>query len=86
MEDIGWAMNQMRNGNRVRRDSWPGAQCIYLVQGSSFEVNRAPLNQHYPQGTMINYEPHVDYAWASRTCGVYTWTQGDVLARDWALV
>lgn len=83
--DIGWAMNQMRDGKRVRRDAWHQAQCVYLVNGSQFTVNRPPLNHHYPEGTVIDYDPHVDYSWASRTCGVYTWTQGDVLARDWTL-
>jgi hypothetical protein len=59
---------------------------IYLVKGSTFEVNRAPLSEHFVEGTRIDYDPHIDYAWADRTCGVYTLSHGDILGEDWMTV
>jgi len=33
---------------------------VFLVPGSVFKVNRAPLLGIYPEGTEINYHAHVD--------------------------
>lgn len=82
------AISLMREGKRVRRadPTWRAVQhCIYLVNGSTFEVNRPPLNQHYAPGTRVTYEPHVDAVFTNRTCGVYSITNQDVLAHDWEL-
>ena len=50
--DIGWAVWMMREGERVRRSGWNGkGMFLFLVPGSHFKVNRAPLLGIYPEGT-----------------------------------
>lgn len=84
LHEIGWAVKQMWDGHKVRRRPWPINQSVFLVQGSSFEVSRAPLSEHYPKGAKINYLPHVDMDHGGLV-GVYSFTQGDVLSVDWEL-
>ena len=39
------ALMLVKDGKRVGRREWKNARCIFLVAGSTFTVNRAPLNQ-----------------------------------------
>ena len=81
---IGWAVKEMQNGSRVRRDGWNGkGMFLFLVPGSTFTVNRAPLLGIYPPGTVVDYHPHVDMKTA--TGGIVPWlcSQTDLLATDW---
>ena len=83
---LGWAVEMLQRGRRVRRLGWNGTGIwLYLVDGSTFRVNRPPLTQHYPHGTEISYRPHIDMRNADGTCGVWSCSQGDVLAEDWEL-
>lgn len=72
----------MKKGEKVARLSWDGA-FIYLVPGSTFQVNRAPLMGIYPEGTTINYKHHIDIRNIDGTCGVWTASQDDLMADDW---
>ena len=57
------ALKYLKAGNRVCRKGWNGkGMFLYLVDGSEFEVNRAPLNQFYEDGTRIKYLPHITCA------------------------
>ena len=81
---IGWAVKQMCNGARVRRAGWNGKDMfIFLVDGSTFQVSRPPLNKHYPEGTTINYLPHVDMKTADGSIVPWLCSQSDLLAMDW---
>lgn len=84
--DIGWAVEVMRSGNRVRRAGWNGTgMFIFLVSGSTFQVNRPPLLGIYPEGTTINYHAHVDMKTATGEIVPWTCSQPDLLATDWEL-
>jgi hypothetical protein len=86
MSDIGWAVKEMQNGRRVRRAGWNGkGMFIFLVKGSTFQVNRAPLLGIYPEGTTINYQPHVDMKTADDTIVPWLCSQSDLLALDWEI-
>ena len=85
-QDIGWALYAMRHGDRVRRAGWNGkGMFLYLVQGSTFKVNRAPLLGIFPEGTEVNYQPHVDMWTAQGTAVPWLCSQSDLLATDWEL-
>ncbi len=81
------ALTLVRSGRRVARQSWinDGA-FIFLVPGSTFTVNRAPLLGIYPEGTEITYRPHIDVRHADGTVGVFTPKQSDMLSDDWVVV
>jgi hypothetical protein len=84
--DIGWAVNAMRMGQKVRRRGWNGrGMYIYLVPGSVFEVNRHPLLGILPGGTMVQYLEHVDMHTAQGTFVPWLCSQTDLLATDWEI-
>lgn len=84
---FGWAIEQLKAGNKVCRAGWNGkGMFVFLVAGSTFQVNRAPLNQFYPEGTIINYCPHIDMKTADDKIVPWLASQSDVLADDWMLV
>lgn len=81
---IGWAVEQMRRGARVRRRGWNSkGMFIFLVPGSRFEVNREPLLSAFAIGTMLDYQPHVDMRTADGTIVPWLCSQSDLLALDW---
>lgn len=55
------ALDHLKDGYKIFRSGWNGKEMfIFLVGGSTFKVNRAPLLGIYPEGTEINYHAHVD--------------------------
>ena len=80
---FGTALDYLREGKRVGRKEWKNAKYVFLVQGSEFEVNRAPLNQFFVEGTKIEYAPHIDMCGADNTIGTWAPSMRDVLALDW---
>ena len=58
---------------------------IFLVNGSQFKVNRAPLLGIFPDGTDINYNPHIDIKYQDGTIGVWTPSMNDLMAEDWII-
>jgi len=73
----------LMNGVRVRRAAWVEGVFIFLVKGSTFNVNRAPLLGHYPAGTQITYHPHIDMCLQTGEICVWGINQEDVLESDW---
>lgn len=84
---IGNAVILLKEGHKVRRAGWNGSgMFLFLVPGSTFVVNRPPLLGIYPEGTKINYQPHVDMRTAQGTVVPWLCSQSDLLAEDWELV
>ena len=78
------ALQWLKDGDKVARSGWNGkGMFIYLVPGSTFGVNRPPLLGIYPEGTEINYRPHIDMKTADGSCVPWVASQTDVLADDW---
>lgn len=81
------ALTALKLGQLVSREGWNGkGMFIYLVDGSKFEVNRAPLNRVYAPGTVVTYLPHIDMKTATGECVPWLASQTDILADDWGLV
>lgn len=84
MMSFGDAIKALKAGKRVARSGWNGqGMFVFLVPGSTFKVNRAPLLGIYPEGTEINYQPHIDMRTAQGTIVPWLASQTDVLAEDW---
>lgn len=77
------ALELVKEGKRVGRREWKNAKCVFLVNGSTFEVNRAPLNEFFPEGTSITYRPHIDMIGADDTVGTWSPSMVDIMADDW---
>lgn len=85
--DFGWALFQLKNGQKVQRAGWNGKNMfLFLVPGSRFKVNRPPLMGIYEEGTEISYQSHVDMRTAEGTIVPWLCSQSDMLAEDWSLV
>lgn len=59
---------------------------VFLVQGSTFKVNRPPLLGIYSEGTEIKYHAHVDMKTVDGTIVPWVCSQSDLLAEDWYVV
>ncbi len=84
---FGDALECLWRGVKVRRRGWNGkGMFLFLVPGSTFQVNRAPLLGIYPEGTVVNYQPHIDMKTANDTVVPWLASQSDVLADDWEAI
>lgn len=78
------ALQIIKQGGRVARKGWNGkGMFIFLVPGSRFVVNRAPLLGIYPEGTEIEYHAHIDMKTAQGYVVPWLASQADLLADDW---
>jgi hypothetical protein len=85
--NFGEAIQALKTGNKVARTGWNGkGMFLFLVPGSTFKVNRAPLLGIYPEGTEINYNAHIDMKTADNKIVPWLASQTDVLAEDWYIV
>jgi len=83
------ALEAVKEGHKVTRMGWaigPERPIIFMVPGSHFEVSRPPLLGIYPEGTPIDYHPHVDMR--TRYGYVVPWlcSQVDLFADDWYIL
>jgi hypothetical protein len=84
---FGLAVESLRKGLKVARAGWNGkGMFLFLVAGSTFTVNRAPLLGIYPAGTVINYCPHIDMKTSDDKIVPWLASQTDILADDWCIV
>lgn len=84
---FGEALVALKTGKKVSRAGWNGkGMFLFLVPGSTFKVSRAPLLGIYPEGTEINYCPHIDMKTADEKVVPWLASQTDVLAEDWNIL
>ena len=84
---FGQAIEALKQGKKVARAGWNGkGMFLFLVPGSTFKVNRAPLLGIYPEGTEVNYCSHIDMKTADDKVVPWLASQTDVLAEDWDIV
>lgn len=84
--DFSEALKLIVSGSKVRRAIWKNVTCVFLVDGSTFQVNRPPLSKIFAEGTEVNYMPHIDMIGADGKVGVWTASTGDILGTDWEVV
>lgn len=85
--NFGQALEALKQGLKVAREGWNGkGMFLFLVPGSTFKVNRAPLLGIYPEGTEINYCPHIDMKTADNKIVPWLASQTDILAEDWVVL
>ena len=82
--NFGQAIEVLKTGNKVTRVGWNGKDMfLFLVKGSQFKVNRPPLLGIYPEGTEINYRPHIDMKTVNGEIVPWVASQSDLLEEDW---
>jgi hypothetical protein len=84
MHSFSKALDLLKEGHLVRRTGWNGkGMFVFLVPGSTFKVNRAPLLGIYPEGTEVRYHAHIDMKTADGMVVPWLASQTDMLAEDW---
>ena len=84
--DFSDALTNIKLGMQMQRTGWNGkGMFIFLVSGSTFEVNRPPLLGIYPEGEMITYLAHIDMRTADGYIVPWLASQTDILAVDWQI-
>lgn len=85
--NFGQAIEHLKNGHKVARSGWNGKDMfLFLVPGSTFKVNRAPLLGIYEEGTEVEYHAHIDMKTAQGYVVPWLASQSDMLSDDWVLV
>lgn len=85
--DFGDAIRAMKSGKRVARDGWNGkGMFLFLVNGSTFTVNREPLLSIMGEGTQVQYHSHIDMKTAQGYVVPWLASQADMLSEDWIVV
>ena len=85
--NFGDALEELKKGGCVTREGWNGkGMFLFLVDGSRFKVSRAPLNKIFPEGTTIDYCPHIDLKDAHGKISTWAPSIQDTLAEDWQSV
>lgn len=85
--DFGGALVALKTGHRVAREGWNGKDMfLFLVPGSHCKVNRPPLLGIYPEGTGVDYRPHIDMKTAQGDVVPWVASQSDLLGEDWVYV
>lgn len=84
---FGHAIEALKAGHRVARAGWNGkGMFLFLVNGSTFKVNRPPLLGIYEEGAEVQYHAHIDMKTAQGYVVPWLASQPDMLANDWAIV
>lgn len=82
--NFSYALAHIKDGAYMRRKGWNGkGMFVFLVRGSTFEVNREPLLSALGAGTKVTYRPHIDLFAADGTVGVWQPSMSDIMAEDW---
>lgn len=85
--NFGQAIEHLKTGGKVCREGWNGkGMFLFLVPGSTFKVNRAPLLGIYPEGTEVQYHAHIDMKTAQGYVVPWLASQADMLSEDWLCV
>lgn len=85
--NFGQALEALKDGYKVAREGWNGKEMfLFLVSGSTFQVNRPPRLGIYPEGTTIQYRPHIDMKTANGEIVPWVASQSDLLEDDWMTV
>jgi len=86
--DIGWAVQQLKGGNIVRRRGWNGkGMFLVFVKGSGRPIDMKPGSPYWESvGPYVEIEGHVDMYTAHETMQPgWLCSQADLLADDWEL-
>lgn len=80
------ALTAIKEGKRVRRSGWNGkGMFVFLVNGSTFTVNREPLLSILGEGTQVEYHGHIDMKTAQGYIVPWLASQADLLDDDWEI-
>lgn len=84
--NFSWALSEIKQNIKMRRTDWALDEFVFLVPGSNFKVNRAPLLGIYEDGTEINYQPHIDKCMVNGTIMAWNPSNEDLLSNNWVRV
>lgn len=82
MNDIGWAVNHMRNGKRVCRAGWNGVgMWLYYVPSADYTAQTDVAKEFI--GRLVPYQAYIAMRTVQGTVVPWLCSQTDLLAVDW---
>lgn len=82
--DFGKVIEGLKQGHRYKRVNWNGKDMfIFLVNGSTFKVNREPLLSILGENAEVQYHAHIDMKTAQGYIVPWIASQADILSEDW---
>lgn len=86
--DFSEALLALKAGHRIQRAGWEHSReaFVFLVPGSSFVVNREPLESILGWGARVGYHAHIDMKGDDGTIHVWAPSQRDLMADDWRVI
>ena len=82
--NFGSVIEGLKEGRRYKRTNWNSQdQFIFLVNGSTFKVNREPLLSILGEGVEVQYHPHIDMKTSQGYIVPWLASQSDLLSEDW---
>jgi hypothetical protein len=90
LRDFGWALNQLRNGQRVHREGWNGRGMYVVLQagypdGIPINANTAKATG-IAEGTIQKFRPYLMMYTVNGEFVPWVASQSDLLADDWDAV
>lgn len=87
MNSFAVVITGLKLGKRYARANWNGKDMfIFLVNGSTFMVNREPLLSILGEGAVVDYHAHIDMKTAQGYIVPWLASQADLLSDDWVEV
>jgi hypothetical protein len=84
--NFGQAIESLKDGKRIAREGWNGKNMfLFLVNSSTFTVNREPLLSIMGEGTQVQYHAHIDMKTAQGYVVPWLASQADMLSDDWCI-
>jgi hypothetical protein len=84
IQEIGWAVKQMRNGSKVQRAGWNGkGMFLYLVPANSYAAQTGAAKGYWGENALVPYGAYVAMKTAQENVVPWLCSQTDLLATDW---
>lgn len=86
MNDIGYAVKQMLNGEKVRRAGWNGkGMFIYHVPANSYPAQTGAAKSYFVGNALVPYKAYIAMKTVDGDVVPWLCSQTDLLATDWEI-
>lgn len=85
--EIGWAIQQMRDGKKVARAGWNGkGMFLYYVPAGNYPAKTDVAKKEWGENGLVPYQPYIAMKTVQGTVVPWLASQTDILAEDWTVI
>jgi hypothetical protein len=87
MSDIGFAVKQMLDGNKVARAGWNGkGMFLYHVGANAYPAQSVVAKEHFGKDALVPYQAYIAMKTVDGTVVPWLCNQTDLLTTDWEVI